>query len=481
MNATLTPLGATLLELEELSDGAVMNVGGVMVFDPPPEGGVPTVEEVQALVDDRLSGLHGYRQRLSRTRTGSWSWPQWIDDERFDIANHVTRAALPSPGGDAELCEWIAEFYSHRLDRTRPLWEVVLLEGLQDGRWALAHKLHHSLIGETGSVGAAELLLDAGPGPVTEAPPVRPPVASESLWRSLVPVAPRPVVQAVRAGGHVMASGLHATLRPRQTLARSRMLAEFLIEDEIVGAPRCSLNVATGPTRRYAAVRRPLSDLTAISNALGGPVTDVALAACTAGLRRLLLARDEDLPPGGLRAMFPLNLRDAAGTTPVGFRFVALPVAEPATVVRHQRLLEATRRQGGSHAWEATGTLVDLATLTPPLVHASLARLLYGTRLFNLTIANVRGAQRPRYALGSRLREVHPITPLAAEHAVGITIFTQDGLTIFGLSADRESMPDLAVLADGIEEGIEDLLQSVHENHRGRQGAHPPARTPTHT
>ena len=259
---------------------------------------------------------------------------------------------------------------------------MVLLEGLEHGRWALAHKLHHCLIDETGSVGAVELLFDAESDPAAETAPMRPVVGSEPLWRSLVPSAPRPVAQAAHAGGQVLTSGLKATLRPRQALARSRMLAELLIEDEIVGAPSCSLNVPIGSTRRYAAVRRPLADLTAISHALGGPVSDVALAACTAGLRRLLLERDENLAPEGLRALFPVNLRDAPGTIPVGFGFVTLPVAEPVAVVCHAQLLEATRRRA-PHAWEATGTLLDTAALAPPLLHASLARVLYRSRLFN--------------------------------------------------------------------------------------------------
>jgi diacylglycerol O-acyltransferase len=477
MTATLTALDTTLLELEERSEGAVMNVGAVMVFGPSPDGGVPAVEEVCALVDGRLSGLHGHRQRLSAERTGGLSWPRWTSDERFHPANHVSRAALPSPGGDAELCDWIAGFYSHRLDRTRPLSEIVVLEGLEGGRWALAHKLHHCLVDEIGSVGAAELLLDAQPGPAGEDPPIPALVPeSEPMWRSLVPGAARPVAHAARAGGHLVAAGLHASLRPRETLARSRMLAELLIEDEIVRAPRCSLNIPIGATRRYAAVRCRLSDLTAISRALGGSESDVALAACTSGLRRLLLERDEDLPPGGLPAMLPVNLRDAPAGVPVGVAFVPLMVAEPDALVRHRRVVEATRRQSDSRVGEAAKALVDLAGLAPPMVHASLARVLDGRRLFNLTIASVRGAQRPRYAFGAALLEVHPIVPLAAEHAVGIAIFAQAGRVIFGVSADRESMPDLSILALGIEEGIDDLLQSVRGGRHRRQGAHPRTR-----
>lgn len=460
MTAALTALDATLLELEELTEGAVMNIGAVMVFDPLPEGGVPSVEEVYALVEDRLSALPGYRQRLSSERTGGWAWPHWVLDEQFQVENHITRAALPSPGGEAELCGWIADFYSHLLDRTRPLWEVVLLEGLEGGQWALAHKLHHCLVSEVGSVGAAELLLDSQTQPADASRSFRA-VDARPAWRYLIPEAPATLAQAARAGERLTVSGLHAAVRPRQTLAHSRMLAEALVQEEMIGAPECSLNVPIGASRRYAAVRRPLADVIAISHALGGPVSDVALAACTAGLRRLLLERDEDLPPGGLRAMFPVSLREAPDAIPVEFRLIDLPVAEAAAAVRHGQILAATRRHPLPGAWDPTGALVGLASFAPPVVHASLARALFGTRLFNLTIASVRGAQRTRYAFGAALREVHPIIPLAAEHAVGIAIFSQDGQTMFGITADRESMPDLAVLALGIEEGIEDLFQSV--------------------
>lgn len=482
MSDTLSPLDATFLELEENSEAAVMSVGGVMIFEPLPGGGVPSVEEVRVLVDERLSGLRGYRQCLSVQHTGGLSWPHWIDDERFDIANHVTRAALPTPGADGELYDWIAEFYSGRLDRTRPLWQIVLVEGLAGGRWALAHKLHHCLLEGLGSIGAAELLLNAEPQPDVAIDPGSTAHAGPApLWRSLVPSAPRPLTRAAHAGGHLAASGLHATLHPRQTMTRSRLLAELLIEDEIVGAPHCSLNVPTGPTRRYAAIRRPLAELTAVSDALGGPVSDVVLAACTSGLRRLLLARDEDLPRDGLRAMFPINLGDAHTGLPAGFRFVALPVGEPAAVVRHRLILDARRRRKTTGGWDATGSLVDLTAVAPPLVHASLARVLYGTRLFNLTITSLRGAQRARYAFGARLREVHPVTPLATEHAVGISVFSQDGLTVFGITADCESMADLPVLVAGIEEGIDDLLQSVKAGDHRRQGAHPPRQSTIHT
>src|SRR5690348_14360713 len=135
MSTVLSALDATFLELEQLNDGALMSIGGVMVFDPLPDGGARTIEEVGASLAARLTQLPRYSQRLSSLRTGGLSWPQWTDDEQFDIRNHIGHAALPAPGGPAELSEWAADFYSHRLDRARPLWEMVLIEGLEHDRW----------------------------------------------------------------------------------------------------------------------------------------------------------------------------------------------------------------------------------------------------------------------------------------------------------------------------------------------------------
>jgi WS/DGAT/MGAT family acyltransferase len=484
MSNTLTALDATYLELEEHSEGALMHAGGLMVFDPLPDGRAPTVEDLCALVTGRLGSLPRYWQRLSSDRTGAWAWPHWTEDQRFDIRNHVSRAALLSPGGDAQLCDWIADFYSHKLDRTRPLWEMVLIEGLEQGRWALAQKTHRCLGDGVGTRGVAELLDDRA-SPPGDDPLHAPSRAADPLWRSLVPSAPGPIGQAAQAGGHALKSGLEAALRPRETLSRSRMLVELLFDEQMHRAPRCSLNLAIGPSRRYAAVRVPLIDLTAIRSELGGSVNDAILAACASGLRSLLLERDEDPPAAGLRARVPVNLSEASQTLALDNRlsslFVGLPVDEPLALERHRRIVASTPALKSSGAGDAANTIVDLAALAPPLVHAAIARLLYAARLFNLTITNVAGAQAPRYAFGATLREVYPIVPLAAGHAVGIATFSHDGLLTLGISADCESMPDLGVLAYGIEEGIEELLEPAEASRLKRDAADAPAKHLTHT
>ena len=171
MSATepLSPLDATFLELEEADVTAHMHIGGVLVFDPLPGGGTPTLTRLRRHLERRLDALPRYRQRLSSRTTGGLHWPSWVPDERFDIAAHVTRAALPKPGGERELLAWAADFWSHRLDRGRPLWRIVLLEGLAGGRWALVTKTHHCLVDGVGSVDAGTVLLDAEPKPGRDA------------------------------------------------------------------------------------------------------------------------------------------------------------------------------------------------------------------------------------------------------------------------------------------------------------------------
>jgi WS/DGAT/MGAT family acyltransferase len=456
----LTALDATFLELEQMDEGATMHIGGVMVFDPLPDGTVPALGTVCTDVASRLTLLPRYSQRLSSERTGGLTWPRWLEDPQFDIRNHVHRAALPAPGGDAELCEWVADFFSHRLDRTRPLWEMVLVEGLKHGRWALVTKVHHCLVDGVGLVDVVHLLLDAEP-PVL--PSAVQPVADApgSLWQALAPHPPDAVADLARTGARAAAAGVHAALHPREALEKSRSLAELIVRDELIAAPRTSLNVPIGATRRYQIVRASLPELKAIRRELGGSVNDVVLAACTAGLRRLLLSRGESPPPEGLRAMVPINVRNASEQLALGNRvsslFVELPVAEAGAFARMRKIVEHTNRLKSSGAALGAATMIELADLAPPLLHALIARSLYGTRLFNMTITNVPGPPMPLYAFGAALREIHPIVPLAAKHAVAIAIVSYNGGIVLGFSADCDSTPDLHVLVEGVEEGFTEL------------------------
>jgi diacylglycerol O-acyltransferase / wax synthase len=466
----LTPLDATFLELEQADESAHMHIGGALVFDPRPDGSVPSLEELREHLDVRLGLMPRYRRRLSEPRTGGLHWPAWEDDERFDLDAHVRRATLPPPGGDAEVCDWLGDYWSHRLDRHRPLWEVVLLEGLQGGRWALVTKTHHSMVDGVGSVDAGYLMLDSepdaeSPGPI--GPPAEGPAPHwaggehHSRGSQLVGALrwmPEHALRAARSGADV-------ALHPRKAveiLERSRATVDVLLRDEVSPAPPSSLNCEMGATRSFAIVRVPLADLKTVKAGLGGTVNDVALAAVTGGLRRLLDARGEQPPEQGLRAMVPMNVRQASEKLALGNRisslFVHLPVSADTTQERYERVTaEAEALKQGTQAL-GTSTIISVAGLAPPAIHALIARALYATRLFNVTVTNVPGPQTTLYALGARLREIIPLVPLAAEHCVGVAIFSYDGTVVFGINAAADAVPDVDVLRDGIAAEMKSLL-----------------------
>jgi WS/DGAT/MGAT family acyltransferase len=457
-----------------------MHIGGVMIFEPWGEGGSPPLEHVQAELEARTAEFPRYRQRLSETRTGGLRWPRWENDERFGVARHVVRGVLPEPRGERELLGWAGDYFSQRLDRRRPLWEMVILE-LADGRWAMVSKAHHCMVDGVGSVDVVNALLDPDPdaeqmsrGAPWSAPRPLRPRSVPTAWLPLR-AAVRMTASGLNAAGAVLqasgnairiaASGVAAPLRgphrAAEALSRARALVEVLVKDELIAAPSSSLNEPIGTHRSLAVLTAPLDDLKVIKRSLGGSVNDVVLAATAGGLRDLLRSRGEKLPGEGLRAMVPVNIRSASEHLALGNRitslFVHLPVAEADPLDRYrQQVEEAEGLKAGS---QAAGSLaiVSLAGHAPPIVHSFLARSLFATRLFNVTITNVPGPQSPLYAFGSRLEAVWPLVPLAANHGVGLAVFSYDGDLFFCLNADRDSVPDLDVLAAGIHRSIEEL------------------------
>jgi diacylglycerol O-acyltransferase len=466
-NDQLTALDATFLELEQADDSALMHIGGALLFEPLPGGGTPAIAKVREHLEPRLDLLPRYRQKLGAPRTGGLSWPSWESDQRFEIEAHVRHATLPSPGDERELMDWISDYYSHRLDRSRPLWEMVLLDGFADGRWALVCKTHHCLVDGAGSVDAVDLLLDAEPAPGEPSAP-HPPRASASVeashgWLSYLTA---PLGLVAGAGVAAARAGAHAFMHPRDGLQRSRAVIDLLVRDELIAAPASSLNVPIGATRSIAAVHVELQELREIRAALGGKVNDVVLCAATGGLRELLLARGEDPPHQGLRAMVPVNIRSVGNQGELGNKvsslFVDLPVAEADPLRRYEMVSAAAQeRKAGGQALAAS-ELTGLTELAPPVLHAGLARMLFAKRLFNVTITNVPASPRRLYAFGATMVDVVPIVPLAAEHALGIAVISYAGGMTFGVCADRGTMPDLDVLTDGIVTSLQELAELAH-------------------
>jgi diacylglycerol O-acyltransferase len=477
----LNPLDATFLELEQSDSSAHMHIGGLMIFEPCGEGGAPPIDRIRAELDARTGDLPRYRQRLSSPQTGGLHWPEWVDDERFDITRHVVQKGLPEPRGEAELLEWAGDYYSRRLDRSHPLWETAVLE-LADGRWAMASKTHHCMVDGVGSVDAVNSLLDASPDaqsrangtPAASRTPE--PEVSEGGAALLVPLRLGAGLArgGVRLAGDVVgaaatvlrlgARGVDASVHPkhaREALSRSRALAELVVKDEVIAAPHSSINGPIGAHRRLAVISVPLARLKEIKVSLGGTVNDVVLAATAGGLRTLLETRGETPPSQGLRAMVPVNIRSAGDRLALGNRitslFVHLPVGEATARGRYARQVDEAEGMKSGTQGTGSSAMIDLAGHAPPVLHSFLARGLFASRLFNLTVTNVPGPQEPLYAFGSRLLAVWPIVPLAASHAVGLAVFSYDGQLFFCLNADRDSMADLDVLASGISAALDEL------------------------
>ncbi len=464
----LTSLDTTFLELEQSDESSSMHIGGALVFDAPEDGRIPSVDDLCELLDGRFGMLPSFRHRLSDPRPHGLRRPTWVEDPTFDVRAHVRHATLPAPGGDAEMNEWLGDFWTHRLDRTRPLWEMTVVDGLADGRWMLATKTHHAMVDGVGSMDIGHILLDAEPNPASQPAPPESPQSADHNGALHLPV-PDWLPVALGAARGVVGTALH----PRRIVKAGEAavaMGEFLWQDEIQAARSSSINVPIGATRRFEAVPFELERVKEIKAGLGGTVNDVVLALASGALRRLLESRGEDLERP-LRAMMPVNLRlDEDGNlgNHVTSVFVELPIGEADRRMRYAHTrANATALKSGSAALGGE-TLVLTFGLLPPLLHESISRSLFAPRLFNLTITNVPGPQIPLYALGTRLRRIIPLVPLFADHAVGMAIVSYDGELVFGLNGDYATMPDLELLADALRDEFEELLALARARARAR-------------
>jgi len=466
----LSMLDTMFIELEQFDETAHMHIGAALIFDPLPGGGTPEITELRDYVRGRIGLLPRFAQQLSGPHAGPLTWLTWEPANAFDPDAHVHHATLPAPGGEAELHEWLGDFWSHRLDRHRPLWEMTLLDGLEKGRWALATKTHHCLVDGIGSVDIGYSLLDASPEAL---PPHSQPLpggdeevaehGSGRLWFS-----PGLVLRGARAG-------VGAALHPRESLDRVRAAIELIVREEVIAAPQSSLNGPMSGMRHFATVRLDLAEVKATKTRLGGTVNDVVLALCAGGLRHLLLSRGDALPEGNLRAQVPVNIRSEDQEHALGNAltslFVELPVTEADPIARHRRVVERAKQLKAGSQRTGGKTIIDLADMGPPLAGALLARLMFGgTRMFNLTITNVPGPQQRLYALGAPLVEVLPLVPLFAGHTIGIAVVSYAGQMVFGLNADRMAAPDVGVLAEGIKRSFSELRPPQAKRPRRRPG-----------
>ncbi len=466
----LSSLDTSFLNLEDAA--TPMHVGSVMVFDAP-SGGFD-YESLVTLISQRIAHVPRYRQRI-KTVPGGLANPVWVDDTHFDMSYHVRRSALPRPGSDEQLEELVARIQPRPLDRSRPMWEVYLVEGLAENRFAIITKTHHSLVDGISAVDIGNVLVDGNP------------TASEGVlttWRarpepSSAELVVSALAEAARTPSQVVETIQHGVSDVTRAVGKVAGVAGDVISTlarvSARPAPESPLNAKVGRARRYVMIGTDLEDYRQVRTRLGRGsfaeevnVNDVILATVAGAFRSWLLTRGESVYPGTtIRAMVPVSVHEG-DDPPTGAQvtacFVDLPVGEPGPSMRLHQIAFAMRQQmeGGSRRAVSAETLSGLGGFAPPTMHALGARLggVVSRRLYNVVITNVPGPQTPLYAAGARMVSTYPVTPLGRGQALSIGLTSYDGGVYYGLYADRDAMPDADVLGRGVVDALHELLEA---------------------
>jgi WS/DGAT/MGAT family acyltransferase len=465
----LSALDASFLEFE---DGVThMHIGSIAVFEGPP----PTHEGLRADVLAKLALVPRYRQlvRFVPLRAG---FPVWIDDPHFNLDYHLRRTALPRPGGEHQLRLLIGRVMSQQLDRSKPLWEMWIAEGLEEDRWALVSKVHHCMVDGVAGSDLLTVLLDRERDPE---PMASPPWAPEAAPDGLALLA-----QALVGDLLVSYAAARALRAPLEVLRRGEDAARGLLRMRGVvrPAPACSLNGSVGPHRRWSMARTRLADVKTVRAAFGGTVNDVVLACITGGFRALLLSRGESVQRV-VRTMVPVSVRSPGEhgeyNNRVSAMFAELPVAIEDPVGRLRSISAQMGDLKESKEAVAGEVLTALGGFAPPLLLALGERL--GRRVpqhnINTVTTNVPGPQYPLYAAGRKMLEAFPYVPLGGHVRVGVAIFSYDGALTFGVTGDYDTAADIEVLCDGIEGAMAELLYACGARRRpAARGRRPAAR-----
>ena len=452
----MSPMDASFLHIED--DVSHMHIASVAIF----EGPAPPYQDVVAMVRGKLPLVPRYRQvvRFVPLQLGR---PVWVDDPHFNLEYHIRHTALPPPGGEDELRRLVGRVMAQPLDRAKPLWELWMVEGLEDGRWAALSKTHHCMVDGVSGTDLLTVVMDDSPIP-------SPPVPDD--WKP--EPAPSSATLAARAVVDTALSPYEQFRALRARLRAPRQFGEQLADAgrglrSMAGlvrpTPPSSLNGPIGPHRRYAWASTTLDDVKKVRKGLGGTVNDVVLTAITRGFRDLLLSRGESVEDRVVRTLVPVSVRtpDARGSydNQVSAMFAALPVgiAEPAA------RLEAIRTQmdGLKESKQAVAgeRLTRLSGFAPPMLLALGGRVSARVpqRNINTVTTNVPGPQTPLYAAGRKMLRAFPYVPLAGSVRIGVAIFSYLGEINFGVTGDYDTAPDIDVLCCGIESGMAELVE----------------------
>jgi WS/DGAT/MGAT family acyltransferase len=458
----MSPLDASFLHIED--DVNHMHIGSVGIFEGPP----PSTFDLEAMVSSKLSEVPRYRQKVHFVPLDIGR-PVWADDPNFNLSYHLRRTALPAPGGTPELRALVGRVMAQQLDRAKPLWEMWIVEGLEDDHWALISKTHHSMVDGIAGTDLLTTILDKSPQ-VEPTPdlgwtPAPEPTRGQLLRDAITERVSSPYEQlrAVRA----------ALRRPRQLAERAAEIARGAASASGIlrPTPESALNGPIGPHRRWAWARTTLADVKAVRSALGGTVNDVVLSVITRGFRDLLTSRGESVTDRVVRTLVPVSVRTPGErgeyNNKVSGIIAELPVRIEDPYERLVSIREQMDKLKESGQAVAAEVLTSLGGFAPPMLLALgtrvATRFAGSSRNVNTVTTNVPGPQFPLFACGRQMLEAFPYVPLGAPMRIGIAIFSYNGNLSFGVTGDWETAPDIEVLTQGIEDGMRELEKVAAE------------------
>jgi diacylglycerol O-acyltransferase / wax synthase len=444
----LSPLDASFLDVE--TDVAHMHVGWAATFAPPGDGTArPSFAELRDHVASRLSRAPRYRQKLAGVPLGV-NDPVWVDADDFDVARHVLPAASDS------LEEIAAKVMSTPLSRDRPLWELWIAERLDDGRVGIVGKAHHCMVDGLAAVELASLLLDptpeTPPAPGDDWTPSRKPTGTELLAAG--------VRDRVADGFELATLPWRLMTSPDQAVAfaQNAVRTARALVHAFKPAPQTVLNEPISSRRHLGHTRRSMDDLRRIKKHFGTTLNDVLLAVSSGAMRRHLEARRERAI--ALKTMVPVSVQDGRDElgNHISFTFVDLPCDDPDPERRLEKVAGAMRARKDAGEPEAADKVLSALGYAPRLVRQAVSRMMAQPRTFNLVVSNIPGPQVPLWMRGCRLEEVYPVVPIPDGHSLAIGLTTLQDEAFIGIYADEETMPDADLLAQSVDESIDELL-----------------------
>ena len=475
MPQRLTPLEVSLLALDTAHTPS--HVGAVHIFDARPDGF--EYERLIALIHERLAFVPRYRQRV-RGIPARLAAPVWVDDENFDLTFHVRRSALPRPGSLVQLQEFVGRVLARRLDRSRPLWEIYLVEGLEDDRFALLAKSHLCLVDGIDTVEIGQVLLDStarshaipGTGASEDSwHPIPEPSSLELFAGALWESAQDPAMAIANVRG-ALTNALGVAVAVGEAVGGVVGALGELAADALGGGRPASDSPLTGlvsEQRRFATIVASLDDLKAVRQEHHHTINDVVLAMIAGGLRSWLLTRGESIIPGSsLTAVVPMSVTEDDGEptslgSQVAPQLQRLPIGEPNALMRLHQVAYDTQAHKDSGRAVAARSLADIAGFAPATLHALGVRTSTEVvrRQYDLLITNVPGPQTGLYAAGAQLVASYPFVPLSAGHVLAIGVTSYDGEIFVGLTSDRDAISDLDVLAQCLLDSLDELLDTT--------------------